>query len=132
MKRRLSTQLEFLAERPYDLLVSVKPCGDLHRVRRIEIFYAEHGALSGFEFKLQDALYAGERGKMLQAAAKALLAEIKSRMLASQEFSVWYYEPDGRELLDKEAGQIAHAEPVWQRAFDKLLRVGRVVNADSK
>ncbi len=128
MSARLSAQLEFLAQRPYDLLVSVKLSDEAGPVRRIEIYYTEQGQLSGFEFKPQDAQFGGERGKMVRAAARALLAEVKSRVLAGQDFCVWYYEAGGRELLEAEAGQTVKEEPAWQRACDKLLLVGRIVN----
>lgn len=131
MSARLSAQLEFLVKRPFDLLVSVKLSDDATHARRIEIYYAEHGVLSGFKFRLQDAQFAGERGKMVRAATKALLAEVKSRVLAGQEFCVWYYEIAGQDLLELEAAHVVKDEPVWQRACDKLLRVGRIVNGTS-
>lgn len=131
MSARLPARLDFLGARPFDLLASVKLSGDNRQARRIEIIYAEHGVLSSFERRLHEAPSAGERAKMVRAAAKALLAEIKSRMLAGQEFYVWFFDAGSQEFLEQEAAQLASDEPIWRRAYDKLLLVGRIVSASA-
>lgn len=129
MTPRLSAAFQFLAQHPLDLLVSTQPAGGREKVRRIRIYYGKRGAYYSFEFSLLDAQFGGDRSKMLQAAVKTLLTEVKGRMLLGHDFSVWYYEEEARILLDREVERLLLDEPAWRRVSDKLLLIEKIVAA---
>jgi hypothetical protein len=116
-----------LANRPFDMALSAAPCGDASRVRKIRLYCAESGMSYISTFDLVDPLHGGERSKLLRAAAKRLLQEVKSRLLANQDFTVWFYDRACQAMLEDEAAAFVNEEPVWQRALDKLKSVARVV-----
>jgi hypothetical protein len=131
-KPQMPSAFEFLIKRPFDILINAKPSGERHRVRKLQIYYAEKGSYYSFEYNLMDAAYGNDRTKLIRAAAKALLNEVKSRALSNQDFTVWFYDKAGRDLIESEAGQIAREEPVWQRYLDRLVVVNRTLDEGEK
>ena len=123
----LPSAFKFLSQHPLDLLVSTQPAGGADKVRGIRIYYGEHGSYYSFEFRLQDAQFGGDRSKMLQAAVRVLLAEVKSRALLAHDFSVWYYEDHDRVLIHQELQRLTAAEPALRRVGEKLLKVEKLV-----
>jgi hypothetical protein len=127
MSPRLPAAFKFLSQHPLDLLVSTQPLGGRDKVRRIRIYYGERGAYFSFEFSLLDAQYGGDRSKMLQAAIKALLTEVKSRSVLGHDFSVWFYEEAAKNLIEQEVERLIAEEHAWQRAGEKLLQIEKLV-----
>jgi hypothetical protein len=125
---QMPSAFEFLIKRPFDILINAKPSGERARVRKLQIYYAEKGTYYSFEYNLLDAAYGNDRGKMVRAATKALLNEVKSRVLSNQDFTVWFYDKPCRDLIETEAGQVAKEEPVWQRYLDRLIVVNRTLD----
>lgn len=127
MTTRMPAAFKFLSQHPLDLLISTQPAGGSEKVRKIRIYYGKKGAYFSFEFSLNDAQYNGDRSKMLRAAIKTLLTEVKSRSVLGRDFTVWFYEEEAKELVDREVAQLVAEERTWKRVCEKLLLIEKLV-----
>ena len=114
-------------ERLFDLTVSVRSRGtDTSAIHRLEVHYTESGRKSGFVFDVAEPRFGGDHERFLATAAQALLTEVKSRLVAHNDFVVWFYDDAIRALVQRIAGQLAEVEPSWQRFVNELARRSRI------
>jgi len=64
---------------------------------------------------------------MLQAALGQLMKEIKSRILAHHGFLVWYYSPEDRAIIEKQAAAYVGADRSLRRYLRVLKKNARII-----
>lgn len=127
MTPRSPAAFKLLQDRPYDIVVSTRPPGAVANVRRFWLYCAEEGRVSSFRHDIDDPAYAGDRKKMLRAAVRMVLQEVKSRTLANRQFLVWFQDEAARRVVEMTAAELAGNEPLQARSLEKMVLHSRTV-----
>ena len=64
---------------------------------------------------------------LTSAAFSALLAEVKSRVVAQDEFSVWYRSDEERQLVEEQVTRLKVADATLARFADELVARSRII-----
>ena len=133
MVSKLPGAFSFMEQRPFDLVVVVRTTSSPPiLLRRMELYYAERSRVSGFLFDVTEPKYLGDRQKFQDACIRALLKEVRSRVVARDEFVVWFYsEPDCR-FVAKLAGEYCGEDENLLRSLEELVSHSRIINIDGE
>lgn len=119
----------FVQDRPDDLVVvarlqsSVPPLA-----KRVQVFYTIPARPGSFDFDVREPVYGGNYAKVIRAAVKCLLTEIKARLRDKKEFIVWFFEDDVRRAIEAVGAEIARDEPPFGKAQECLVTSAHLVS----
>ena len=116
---------------PYDIEVRLRVAPDQSdSVRQVRITYAEAGRRSEFLYDCTDAVFAADRDAFLRTAFGALLAEVKSRIVAGDEFEVWHKSEQERGLTQQHTDLLAQDDVNTARYVKAMSVRSRIIPLD--
>ena len=118
----------FLEKRPYDMLVSIRLReSDRTQFNRLDLYYSERGRVSSFCYRASDPEYEGDQKNFLKGALSGILMEARSRLVAHDDFKIWYYDDNTRELVEAEMSRLSEADPTAKRFGNEVIKRSQVV-----
>jgi hypothetical protein len=128
---KLPGAFNFMDKRPFDLVVVIRGTTDQQALlRRMELYYAERGRISSFLFDFSEPKYLSDRHKFHDTCIRALFKEVRSRVVARDEFVVWFYNESDCRAVGQLARIVAGEDEHLLRSLDELIARSRVVNVD--
>jgi hypothetical protein len=121
----------FLRGRPHDIVVTARFSGREGAMRQVRVYLGETSRLSNTVYDVRDPQYAGSMAETLAAAAQALLAEVRARVIDKQDFTVWYYTAREQGLIEGGAAQVGYGDEYWRRYVEALAEHSRLVGEDA-
>lgn len=120
-----------LERQPYDLYVNLRLATDgTMAIRQVRISYTEKGRVSEFVFDATDPAFGGDREEFLEAAFAALLAEVKSRVVAQDPFTVWFRSEDECALAEQRTAAVVGTEANAARFIAELRSRSRIIQLE--
>ena len=128
---KLPGAFSFMEKRPFDVVVIIRTLAEGSLLlRRMELFYAERGRISSFLFDFSEPKYLADRNKFHEACVRALFKEVRSRVVARDEFVVWFYTETDRDAILKIATNFTGEDENLQRSFEELSSHARIIGVD--
>ena len=117
----------FTVNRPNDLVVMVRLSSGLPmKLRRMQLFYTDSGALSSFQGDVTDPQFQGSHSELSNHMLWLLLKEVKSRIVSRDEFFIWFYSEDARDFIHNEAEKLCGDDKNWRRFLEALIENSRI------
>ncbi len=130
---KLPGAFSFMEKRPFDVVVILRTIAERSMLlRRMELFYAERGRISSFLFDFTEPKFLADRGKFHEACVRALLKEVRSRVVARDEFVVWFYNEQDRDTMLQVAASIVGDDENLYKSLEELTSHARITGVDEE
>lgn len=129
MPRKKSIQpFPFMADKDHDMVVAVRLTADEPaNLRRLTVYYKLRKLISSFEHNVTDPKYKGDYVEFSKEMWQLLIGEIKSRVLARQEFVIWFYSQNDLDFVVDGCVKIASLNMATERFGEVLKKVSTLV-----
>ena len=128
MAKTKSEPFPFMADKDHDMVVAIRLTADEPtNLRRMTVYYKLTKLISSFEHDVTEPKYKGDYLEFTKDMWQLLVGEIKSRVLANQEFSIWFYSQRELNYVVEECLKFTHHNKALRKYGKKIEDIATLV-----
>ncbi len=117
-----------MANKHHDMVVSVRLSSDQPaNLRRFSVHYKLVNLIANYEHDVTDPKYKGDYVEFSRDMYQLLIKEVKSRVVARQEFNIWFYSEADMKYVVEQVLTFTKGNVGLEKFGDKLHEFAAVV-----